>query len=56
LPIMYRHYQAVTLGKDHPEKVNHGNLNEVWPGKKGKDTEPYYYQQQCPNPESSDVR
>jgi hypothetical protein len=49
LPVMHRNDEAVTLGKDDPDKENHGNFNQIWPGKKGEHTQPYNYSYQRPN-------
>jgi hypothetical protein len=42
LPVMYGDYEAVTLGKNHPDEVNHGDLNQIGFAKKGKNTQSNY--------------
>jgi hypothetical protein len=55
LPVMHRHDQTVTLGKDDPDKENHGNFNQIWSGKKGEYAQPYNYGCERPDPESFGV-
>jgi hypothetical protein len=49
LPVMYGNYQAVTLGKNDPDKENHGNFDQIGSGPKGENTQPYNYGRQYPN-------
>jgi hypothetical protein len=47
LPVMDRNNETVTLGKNDPDKVNHGDFNQIWPGKEGEDTHPDNDECQC---------